>query len=36
MLKELAKVFEGEFRCLGKSTEKYKTFAVPITKECKT
>ena len=33
IIKELAKEFEGEFNCLGKITEKYKTFPVPVTKE---
>ena len=28
-------MFENEFYCLGKNTEKYKTFPVPITKEIK-
>ena len=32
---ELVKEFEREFSCLGECTEKYKTFAVPITKEVK-
>ena len=31
--KELAKEFEGEFECLGKNTEKYITFPLPIKKE---
>ena len=31
--KELANEFEGQFKCLGESTEKYKTFSVPIEKE---
>ena len=35
MYKELAKESEGEFNCLGKNTEKYKIFLVPITKEVK-
>ena len=34
-MKELAKSFEGKFNCLEKNTEKYKTFAVLITKEVK-
>ena len=33
MIKELANEFEGKFDCLGKNTEKYKTFFVPIEKE---
>ena len=33
IIKELAKEFEGEFECLGESTEKYITFSVPIKKE---
>ena len=33
IIKELAEEFEGEFECLGKNTEKYITFSVPITKE---
>ena len=35
ILKELAKVFEGEFNCQRENTETYKTFSVPITKEGK-
>ena len=35
IIKELVKEFEREFSCLGECTEKYKTFAVPITKEVK-
>ena len=31
--KESVKGFEGEFNCLGKIPEKYKTFSVRITKE---
>ena len=27
------KEFEGNFECLGKNTEKYITFSVPITKK---
>ena len=34
-MKELAKEVEGEFNCLGKNTEKYKSFSVAITKEVK-
>ena len=30
IIKELAEEFEGEFECLGKHTEKYITFSVPI------
>ena len=33
IIKELAEKFEGEFECLGKNTEKYITFSVPIKKE---
>ena len=33
IVKELAEEFEGEFECLGESTEKYITFSVPIKKE---
>ena len=33
MIRELAEEFEGEFECLGKNTEKYITFSVPIKKE---
>ena len=33
IIKELANEFEGEFECLGKNTEKYITFSVPIKKE---
>ena len=33
IIKELAEEFEGEFECLGKNTEKYKTFSAPIKKE---
>ena len=32
-IKELANEFEGKLDCLGKNTEKYKTFFVPIEKE---
>ena len=32
-IKELAKEFEGQFKCLGENTEKYITFSVPIKKE---
>ena len=32
IIKELAEEFEGEFECLGKNTEKYITFSVPIKK----
>ena len=31
--KELAEEFEGELKCLGKNTEKYVPFSVPIKKE---
>ena len=33
IMKELANKFEGKFECLGKNTEKYKTFSVPIEEE---
>ena len=33
IIKELAKESEGEFECLGKNTDKYITFSVPIKKE---
>ena len=33
IIKELAEEFEGEFECLGKTTEKYIAFSVPIKKE---
>ena len=33
IIEELSKQFEGEFECLGKNTEKYKTFSIPIEKE---
>ena len=33
IIKELAKETEGQFECLGKTTEKYITFSVPINKE---
>ena len=32
IIKELAKEFEGELKCLGEHTEKYITFSVPIKK----
>ena len=32
-IKELVKEFEGNFECLGDSTEKYITFSVPIKKK---
>ena len=35
IIKELAHEFEGKFECLGKNTEKYKTFSVSIEKEVK-
>ena len=35
VIKELANNFEGRFNCLGKNTEKYKTFSVWKTKEVK-
>ena len=30
IIKELAKKFAGQLECLGKNTEKYKKFSVPI------
>ena len=33
IIKELLKEFEGNFECLGKNTEKYITFSVPIKKK---
>ena len=33
IIKELVKEFEGNFECLGESTEKYITFSVPIKKK---
>ena len=30
---ELANEFEGQFQCFGESTEKYKTFFVPVEKK---
>ena len=33
IIKELVKEFEGNFECLGKNTEKYITFSVPIKKK---
>ena len=33
IIKELVKVFEGNFECLGENTEKYITFSVPINKK---
>ena len=33
IIKELAKEFEEQFKCLGENTEKYITFSVPIKKE---
>ena len=33
IIKELAKEFEGQFKWLGKNTEKYITFSVPIKNE---
>ena len=32
IIKELAEEFKGEFECLGKHTEKYISFSVPIKK----
>ena len=33
IVKELANGLGGQFECLGKNTESYKTFSVPIEKE---
>ena len=33
IIKELAEEFKGQFECLGKNTEKYITFSVPMKKE---
>ena len=33
MIKELAEGFVGKFKCLGKNTEKYINFSVPIEKK---
>ena len=33
IIKELVKEFDGNFKCLGESTEKYITFSVPIKKK---
>ena len=33
IIKELVKEFDGNFECLGKNTEKYITFSVPIKKK---
>ena len=33
ILKQLAKEFEGQFKCLGENKEKYITFSLPINKE---
>ena len=33
IIRELAEDFKGQFECLGKNTEKYITFSVPIKKE---
>ena len=35
IIKELAEEFEENFNCLGKNTEKYINFLVPIVKELK-
>ena len=32
IIKQLAKEFEGRFKCLGENTEKYITFSVPFKK----
>ena len=33
IIRQLAKEFEGNFKCLGENTEKYITLSVPIKKE---
>ena len=33
IIKELANEFEGQFECLGRNNEKYKTFSIPVAKE---
>ena len=33
IMKELVNEFEGKFECLGKNTEKYKTFSITVAKE---
>ena len=33
IIKELAKEFDGQFKCLGENTEKYITFSVQIKKK---
>ena len=33
IIKDLAKGFDGQFKCLGENTAKYITFSVPIKKE---
>ena len=33
IIKELAEEFKKQFTCLGKNTEKYITFTIPIEKE---
>ena len=33
IMKEWANEFEGQFECLGETTEKYKTFSILIKKE---
>ena len=33
IIKQLAKEFKGQFKCLGENTEKYITFSVPIKKD---
>ena len=33
IIKQLAEHFEGQFECLGKNTEKYISFSVPIIKD---
>ena len=33
IIKQLPEEFEGQFECIGKNTEKYETFSVPIKEE---
>ena len=35
IIKKLAKMFPGEFNCIGENTEKHKHFSFSITKELK-
>ena len=32
-IKELDEKFEGQFKCLGDNTEKYRNFSIPTLKE---